>query len=201
MLRWKNIKSVYSDPIIKVSNFVLIGLPIAIDFLGLYNKKLKLGNSFYEIFYSSVALLIMFILYRSTAPTEIKDFKNMEAFIERRRLKLADYLPDKKKEIVLANLDDAQEESRYKIINLMRQTDSASDEKTKLQKQLELNALVDNLFPGCLTRYLENQWISVNKKITFPLVCCTILYISAAIIIAIVCFQRIMTVIQNQILP
>ena len=199
MLRWTGIKSAYSNPLIKISYAVLIGLPIIIEILELYNKKIKFENSFYQIFYSSVGLLIMFLIYRIFAPSEIKDNADIEAFINRRKQTLNDYLPDKRKEIVLANLDDAQLESQKKIINLTKEIDEISDESLKQQKLGELNSLVDQLFPGCVTRYLEHQWINANTRVTIPLVTCAVIYIASAIIICFVCYQRIMTVIHTQI--
>ncbi len=201
-LHWDTIKSSLHNPIIKISYVVVIGLPILLELMHAANVQNHLSTSFYEVFYSSILLIITFLLYAVAAPSEIKKYLDIHEYVDKNKGNLASTRFERIESIVLPHLDEQQVETRKKIIDLHKKITEETDLLKKQELKSALNELVAPEYESCVVRFLQKEWhLADTKKNLFILFLCYLFLLGAIILSLLVFIHRIYIVVQNNVTP
>ena len=196
MFRWTIVKASFKNPVIRISYAVVLGLPILIEILEASKQTVKIPSSVFEVFYSSLLLLISALLYTFTVPNEIRNYSDMHDYINKSRGDLLVAYPDRKKQVVMAHLDETQGELKSQVAMLDKTMREEPDPARKQNLGMQLDTLIEPHFPACVTRYLQKQWHRANtKKNWLALIVCTLLNIAAGLLALWVFYLRVKAVI------
>jgi hypothetical protein len=199
-LHWETIKSALHNKVIQVSYMVVILLPIILELVETSNHRPIISSNIFQIFYSGILLLIVYLIYSIAVPNAVSHYTSREDYIAQKRVYLVAALPDMKKNIVMANLDDTQEESKKKIGDLNKAILDEQDAGRKAILQTQLDKLVNDLHPACVDNFLSNEWYEADTQKNKPtLIICYILFAIAAILALLVFGHRIQIVINYQL--
>jgi len=153
----------------------------------------------FNVYYSSVCILVSFLLYSLFAPSEIKAFENSLDYTNKMLPILIEYNPDKRKNVVLAHLDETEIGQRGEIELLYDNIENELNLSKKKELEGQLKTLVDPLYTGCSTRYLQKEWIIKDKSKYFPLAICLLLNLIGIFFAIWVSVERISIVINHNL--
>ena len=195
-MRWTSIKALLHNQVIKISYLIVVFLPILIEIFHALKLKLAIATSVYEVFYSGLLLLALVLLYNIFGPPEITHYSDIHDYVNKNKDDLLIAFPDKKKQIVMAHLDETQSQLKASIseLDLKIRAEIIPANKQVLENTLE--SILAPIYPGCVTRYLQKQWNKTDtRKNWFILLFCFIIAGAAIGLALCVFYFRIKTVI------
>lgn len=195
-MRWTVINAWFHNKAIRISYLIVIGLPIVLEVLVALKVFTKMPDSIYLLFYSGVGLIGSYLIYTVFVPQEIRNYLDIHDYENKLKPALLVSHPNHKKEIVMVHLDESQSQERQQIEMLNKTIETEIDGIKKQNLRAQLDAKIDPLFPGCVTRFLHKEWFRSNtKKNWAALYFCFIINIGATGLTLWVFFERIKTVI------
>lgn len=196
-MRWSIIKSILKNPLVKVSYIIIIILPILLEVLENLTMNSHFSQMVFNVYYSGVCILVSFLLYSLFAPYEIKSFEDSLDYTSKMLPTLKEYNPDKRKNVVLAHLDETEIRQRDEIELLYGIIKSESNPSKRKKLENRLKILIDPLYNGCSTRYLQKEWIIKDKSKYLPLVFCLLFILIGTFFALWVFVERISIVINH----
>ena len=195
MINWTLIKTFGRIKYFNISYLVLFLVPFLVDFYVIIIDK-KIGVSEFpfrlQILYSaSLAYALGIAFYQFFCPQIIKkfnsDFDYVNSYLEIDK----ELFPDKKLEIVISNLTDAQAEIKDEIIRLQEEIDRNQLNKEKLKElEPELNEKISLVYNGCVTRFLLNEYSDSKKKNSIAIYISGLFYIIGTIALLILLIEK-----------
>ena len=196
-MRWAIIKSFLKNPLLKISYIILVLLPIILEILGSLKVIPHYPQMIYNVYYSGVCIIVAFIIYSIFAPAQITKYEDSHDYLGKMLPILKEYNPNKRKNVVLAHLDETEKQQRAQIETLYHRIDNENDVTTKNSLETNLTNLVEPLYVGCATRYLLKEWDIKDKSRKLALVICLLFSIAAAGFAIWVSYERIKIVITH----
>lgn len=169
MINWSLIKAFGRIKYFNISYLVLFLVPFLVDF---YNVLIKMDFGIAEfpfrmqlLYSASFAYAIGIALYQFFCPQIIKKFDSDSDYVKNYFEIDKELYPDKKLEIVISNLTDAQSDIKSEIIRLQNEIDKNPLDKQKVEVlEAELNEKISLVYNGCVTRFLLKEYDSSEKK-------------------------------------
>lgn len=195
MINWTLIKTFGKIKYFNISYLVLFLVPFLIDFYEIIIDK-NLGVSEFpfklKLLYSaSLAYALGIAFYQFFCPQIIKkfnsDFDYVNSYLEIDK----ELFPDKKLDIVLSNLTEAQNEIKNEIISLQKEINENLLNKDKLEElEQQLEEKLSLVYNGCVTRFLLNEYSDSEKKNSWAIYISGFFYILGTITLLILLFEK-----------
>src|SRR6185436_11521233 len=143
-MNWRTIKNFGQVKYFNVSYVVLIIVPLLANIFAVLNCKLHLDLSVPEtvknLYYASILYAIAIAIYQYRCPTIIKEYSNLQDYLDKNLEHFKNKAPDLKFYIVLAHLNQATQSKTYdEIIELNSKILSATSEVAKIKLKVELD--------------------------------------------------------------
>lgn len=196
-MRWTIIKSFLKNPLLKISYIILVLLPIILEILDSLKVIPHYPQMIYNVYYSGVCIIVAFIIYSIFAPAQITKYEDSHDYLDKMLPILKEYNPNKRKNVVLAHLDETEKQQREQIETLYHRIDNENDVTAKNSLEANLINLVEPLYAGCATRYLLKEWDIKDKSRKLALVICLLFSIAAAGFAIWVSYERIKIVVTH----
>ncbi len=127
------------------------------------NTYPKFPFSLRILYISSICYTIAIALYQYFCPRIIKLFETELDYINSAYPVYLRAHPDRKYEIVLANLIESQSDLRRKLLDLKRDLDNPLNKHADV-RQRELDSILDTVYPSCVQRYLTREYNRALQK-------------------------------------
>lgn len=200
-MNWNTIKNFGKIKYFNISYAVIIIIPILANFLQHYNDStqnhLVLPDTIKSLYVASLIYAFAIAIYQYACPSIIKDYDNLQHYIDRNLEIFKNKAPDLKFYIVLANLRETQEQTKQEIIELNGKILSASTDEDKIKFKVDLDEKLNAVYPGTVQNHLETVYNTANSKGKFWIWLSGILYIIGSLIILILLIIRTILVINN----
>jgi hypothetical protein len=160
-MTWATIRAFGKVKYFSVSYVVLLAVPIAAEFYRWYNnvgsRPLDFPDGLRTVYAASICYALAIALYGYFCPSPIKHYENEEDYVQALLPMYLVSFPDLKYQIVLANLDDTQAETRQEIMNLHRKLND-DDAAARFANRRTLSEKIDIVYPGCVQRFLLSRY-------------------------------------------
>ena len=175
-----------TSPFFHYSSFVLIGVPLlAQSYISAEEYFGKLPFRFPRIFivgFCGTALLIAAReIFHFCCPDEVRDFGNAIDYKDRYYATALQAHPDRRLEIVLANLDKTVESDAF-----LELTELAREGRTT-----ELDARLNSLYPARVQSHLLDRYLRLSQTKPFFRWICFLFWIAGAILLLYVMWNRL----------
>ena len=168
-MTWLTVKAFGRVKYFNISYVILVSVPIAAElYAAIYSHVMSLAIvlefplTWKLIYAASLCYAIAITIYQYFCPDIIKQFDDVEAYVTAYQPLFERAYPDRKYEIVLANLSEIQQDTRTELVRLHDKLSSAKPEQRSRCDQ-EFRALLDALYPACVQHFLVKAF--ENAKI------------------------------------
>lgn len=200
-MNWSTIKNFGKIKYFNISYAVIIIVPIIANIIQHYNdttqKHLALPVTIKSLYIASLIYAVAIAIYQYACPAIIKDYDNLQNYIDNNLEIFKNKAPDLKFYIVLANLKEAQEQTKQEIIELNGKILSATTEEDKIKFKIDLDEKLNTVYPGTVQNHLETVYNSSNVQSKFWIWTSGILYIIGSLIILLLLIIRTILVLNN----
>jgi hypothetical protein len=162
-MKWSTIRALGKVKYFNVCYVVLLGVPllaeiyIAIHKLGNYPE---FPNPLKWLYLASICYAIGIALYQYFCPTIIKMYERDIDYLNAEKEVHLNARPDRKLEVILANLVDGQKSKQDRLVELVRLQKASPN----TAQQNELDALIAELHPSCVQQFLFSEYKRQNEK-------------------------------------
>jgi hypothetical protein len=185
-VNWRTVKRLTTTPFFHYIAFVVVGVPILAEIILLlrgYYPLLALPKILGVGFAASVLFLFSSTLYHHFCPSSVKEFQDEKAFAADNRSEYELSQRHRRLEVVLANLEDTEEEIRNQL-QLLKQ------HKT----ERELSAKLDDLYAMAIQRYLVQTYLRDMRASPLAIWLAALLYGGGAALALWIMFERVVAV-------
>ena len=185
-LGWPRLKKLLNSPFFHYSAIVLIGVPLVAQlYLSAEEHFGKLPFAFPRIliigFCGTALLFIAKEIFHHACPDEIKNFEDPVDYKDRYYATALQAHPDRRLEIVLANLDRTVENDIFLELTELKRTGNTPE----LEKRLE------RLYPARVQSYLINQYLLSSQTKPFVRWTCFLFWVSGAMLLLYIMWNRL----------
>lgn len=168
-MTWLTVKAFGRIKYFNLSYVVMVGVPILAELYATIYSHITSSRVFLEfpltwklVYAASLCYAVAILIYQYFCPTIIKQFDDVEAYVTAYQPLYERAHPDRKYEIVLANLLPVQQESRQTLGDLHERLSTAqSDELSQIEDRYR--DLLGTLYPACVQRFLVNGFENAKK--------------------------------------
>lgn len=199
-MTWLTVKAFGRIKYFNLSYIVLVGVPVVAElYATIYSHitSLRVLLEFpltWKLFYAaSLCYAVAILIYQYFCPTIIKQFDDVEAYVTAYQPLYERAYPDRKYEIVLANLSAVQQESRQTLVGLHDRLSSAKPDELS-QYEEKYRDLLGALYPACVQRFLVNGFENAKNERPCAMFTAGALYIIASLILAALLIWKSVTV-------
>jgi len=201
-MNWRIIKNFGQVKYFNVSYAVIIIVPILANTFHMLHEKfhydILLPETVKYVYTASLIYAIAIVIYQLGCPPIIKEYQNIQDFIDKNLKQFENKLPDKKLEIVLAHLDkETQKDTRAEIISLYRIDSSYLTPEQKINQDNQLNEKLKEVYSSCVQSHLTKKYDTENRKYPYLYWLSGVLYILGTGIITYLLIIRTYTVYTN----
>src|ERR1700680_1758809 len=147
---WRFVKQLQRMPFFHYASYVVIGVPIlseAFLFFRSQGARLELPRVLALGFTASVLYVFSAVVYHNRCPRSVRDFADEQAFATEQLSSYELSQRQRKLHIVLANLEDSEDDIRSNLLVLVRN-----------DQPEEMDGKLNELYPMALQRYLMKQY-------------------------------------------
>src|SRR5580704_6469156 len=154
-MRWSNIRSLAHVKYFNVCYIALVAIPVLAE---IYLHFQKPGHhSVFPwqltcLYLSSICYALGLALYQFACPQIITQYERDTDYLQAEKEVHMNARPDRKVEIVLSNLLDAQMNIRDRLVSLRMLRDPNSTQTA------ELDSIIEEYYPSCVQRYLLAEY-------------------------------------------
>jgi hypothetical protein len=200
-MNWSTIKNFGKIRYFNISYAIIIIVPMLANILQHYNESagehLQLPSTVKSLYIASLIYAIAIAIYQYACPSIIKDYENLQSYIDKNLEIFKNKAPDLKFYIVLANLKTTQEQTKQEIILLNGKISSATSEADKIKIKIDLDEKLNTVYAGTVQNYLETVYNTANSKNSLSIWASGVLYIAGSLIILILLIIRTILVLNN----
>src|SRR5574341_264014 len=180
---WLSVRNFGRVKYFNLSYIVFIGMPLlAESYVSIRNSlantsiDIPIFQSFpltFKLLYlASLFYAVGIAIYQYRCPAIIKNFESELTYAADAQAIYERAYPDKKYEIILTNLTDAQQELKTSLVAARKERDAILNDSTettqrKKESDEKLNLLMNATYPSCVQTYLINQFCTASKQ--YPL--------------------------------
>lgn len=172
-MKWSNIRALGKVKYFNVCYVVLLGVPLLAE-IYIYVHERGAYPSFPTplklLYVASICYAIGIALYQYCCPVIIKMYERDIDYLQAEKEVHMNARPDRKLEIVLANLLDVQQDTRAELEELKKLSNLSEAQKTKL------NSIIEIHYPSCVQRYLLADYDRQNAKWWGLILLCGLFY-------------------------
>ncbi len=198
-MNWKTIKNFGSVKYFNVSYVVLILVPLIASTIQVLNAKycyhFSIPPMMKSLFVASLIFAIAIAIYQYRCPAIIKDYKNLQDYLDKNLELFLNKAPDLKFYIVLAQLDKVTQKETYdKIFSNYTKISETTSETEKTRLRAELDRSLNNVYKSSVQSHLEKKYNDTNGQEKFSIYLAGLLYLSGTAIILILLIIRTLIV-------
>lgn len=163
-----------------------------------YGCKLAVPFSVKSLYFASILYAIAIAIYQYRCPAIIKEYLNLQDYIDKNLEQFKNKAPDLKYYIVLAHLDLNTQKTTYdEIIELYSKIPAAVQEHEKAKLKVALNEKLNLVYPSSVQAHLEKKYNVDNFKEPFSYWISGILYLAGSLMIFFLLIIRTIKVFNN----
>jgi hypothetical protein len=188
-MRWSNIRSLAHVKYFNVCYIALVAIPVLAE---IYLHFQKPGHhSVFPwqltcLYLSSICYALGLALYQFACPQIITQYERDTDYLQAEKEVHMNARPDRKVEIVLSNLLDAQMNIRDRLVSLRMLREPNSTQTA------ELDSIIEEYYPSCVQRYLLAEYARKDLRLPCLIWICAILYlVGTAIMLFLVTWKTI----------
>lgn len=171
-MNWRIIKNFGQVKYFNVSYAVIVIVPLLANTFHMLNEKfhynILLPETVKYVYTASLIFAIAIVIYQLGCPLIIKDYQTLQDFIDKNLKQFENKLPDKRLEIVIANLNnETQKDTKNEIISLYKFDTTGFTLEQKISHDNQLNEKLNEVYSSCVQSYLTIKYDTANKK--YPL--------------------------------
>ena len=200
-MNWRTIKNFGQIKYFNISYAVLILIPIIANIFEVLNSRygqcLHVPITVKSLYATSILYAIAIAIYQYRCPPLIKEYVNVQDYIEKNLDIFKNKAPDLKLNIVLAHLDKSTQEATFnEIVQLFRKCSGTEGEEKILCSQ-RLDAKLDLVYSSTVQSHLEKKYEIANKQEPGSYWASGVLYVIGTLIIIILLILRTIVVFTN----
>lgn len=201
-MNWKTVKIFGQIKYFSISYAVLLIVPIIANTFHTLNTKfsyiLILPDTVKWLYTASLIYAIAIAIYQYKCPAVVKEYQNIQDFIDKNLKLTENKFPDLKLNIVLANLNlETQKETYDEIVFLLEKVNGTLDQTEKSKTTSDLNSLLDKIYSSSIQNHLSTMYNNELKKGKFYIWLSGLLFIAGTVIIVLLLILKTFTVYTN----
>ena len=201
-MNWRVIKNFGQVKYFNISYVVLIIVPLLANTFEMLNAKYNYTLNFpftvKSLYFASIIYAIAIAIYQYRCPAIIKEYLNLQDYIDKNLEHFKNKAPDLKYHIVLAHLDQQTQKATYdEIIELYSKISETTHEHEKAKLKVSLNEKLNLVYASSVQAHLEKKYNSENTKEPFSYWISGILYLAGTLIILSLLIIRTIVVFNN----
>ncbi len=151
-----------------------------------------------SLYLASIIYAIAIAIYQYRCPAIIKEYLNLQDYIDKNLEQFKNKAPDLKFYIVLAHLDKNTQTTSYnEIVDLYTKASLTLDESEKTKHKIALDEKLNVVYPSSVQSHLEKKYNSENDKEWFSYWSSGVLYLAGSVIILTLLIIRTLIVFNN----
>jgi hypothetical protein len=201
-MNWRTIKNFGQVKYFNISYVVLIIVPLIANTFEMLNGKfglqLAVPYTVKSLYFASIIYAIAIAIYQYRCPAIIKEYLNLQDYIDKNLEQFKNKAPDLKFNIVLAHLDQTTQLVIYnEIIELYTKLKETTSEPTKIKYTIALDEKLNLVYPSSVQSHLEKKYNEDNSKEPFSYWIAGLLYLAGSLIILILLIIKTSIVFNN----
>lgn len=201
-MNWSTIKNFGQIKYFNISYVVLIIVPLMANTMEMLNEKfaytLTVPATVKSLYLASIIYAIAIAIYQYRCPAIIKEYLNLQDYIDKNLEQFKNKAPDLKFYIVLAHLDKNTQATSYnEIVDLYTKASETLDESEKTKHKIALDEKLNVVYPSSVQSHLEKKYNAENDKEWFSYWSAGVLYFAGSGIILTLLIIRTLIVFNN----
>jgi hypothetical protein len=201
-MNWRTIKYFGQVKYFNISYVVLIIVPLLANTFEMLNEKygfqLFIPYTVKSLYFASIIYAIAIAIYQYRCPEIIKEYLNLQDYIDKNLEQFKNKAPDLKFYIVLAHLDQTTQAATYnEIVELNAKVSDTTSEPEKIKHKIVLNEKLNLVYPSSVQTHLERKYNEANSKESFSYWVSGLLYLVGSLIILTLLIIRTALVFNN----
>jgi hypothetical protein len=174
-MNWASIRNFGRVKYFSLSYVILFAVPLVAEIVYFVNQHhteihisksitiafaptaMHMPTSMKLLYAASLCYAVAIAVYQYRCPSEIKDYEHEEDYVGALEPLYVASFPDRKLEVVLANLADTQKDTKAEILRLQDEL-CKSDLSRRAEIKERLQASVNAVHPGCVQRFLLKKY-------------------------------------------
>ena len=187
-LNWLSVRNFGHVKYFNLSYVVLLGVPLLAEIHTYLHLPFRFPTYFKFLYAASVCYAVAIAVYQYWCPDVIKTYENAHNYVTAWQHIYERAHPDRKLEIVLANLMPTQEELRRRLQEV--QDCAGVAESSSSSSTQELNAIIEQVYPSCVQRFLLTTYESAAIRNRLAMWISGVLYVSGTAILVWLLIRR-----------
>lgn len=201
-MNWRTIKNFGQVKYFNISYAVLIIVPLLANTFEMLNEKhgfhFTVPFTVKSLYFASVIYAIAIAIYQYRCPPIIKEYLNLQDYIDKNLEQFKNKAPDLKFHIVLAHLDKTTQAATYdEIVQLYSKMMETVDVLEKTKHKIALDEKLNLVYPSTVQSHLEKKYNTDNSKEWFSYWASGLLFLAGSLIILILLIIRTSIVFNN----
>lgn len=201
-MNWRAIKNFGQVKYFNISYAVIIIVPLLASTFHLLNERVSynliLPETVKHVYTASLIYSIAIVIYQLGCPLIIKEYQNLQDYIDKNLKQFENKLPDKKINIILAHLDkETQDDTREEILSIYRTSTFGFTIEEKAKHETQLNEKLNEVYSSCVQAHLTKKYNTENAKYPLLFWLSGILYMTGTGIITYLLIIKTYTVYTN----
>lgn len=195
-MKWSTVRGFGNVHYFNVSYLVLFAIPVLATIcseINQFNFDLILPMRLKVVYAASICYTIAIAVYQYRCPHVIKLYETELDYVEAAYPVYLRAHPDRKVEIVLANLLEHQQEIRERIANALRELKSSVRPANDPVRQ-ELETVVESVYESCIQRHLVREYTTAQTSNRVAMWVSFIFYIAGTLLMIGFLIERSVTV-------
>src|SRR5260221_6261655 len=194
-MSWRTIKNFGQVKYFNISYVVMIIVPLLANTFEMINEKLgyhlSMPYTVKSLYFASIIYAVAIAIYQYRCPSIIKEYDNLQDYIDKNLRQFENKAPDLKFYIVLAHLDKATQLATYdEILGLHTEISKTTEENEKIRIKAKLNEKLDTVYSSSVQAHLTKKYNDDNSKVWFSFWAAGVLYVVGTLIILILLIIR-----------
>jgi len=199
-MNWLTVRNFGTIKYFNLSYVVIIGVPLAVEayrgmqfMLTSIELTTRFPTTFKALYLASLSYAIAVAIYQFFCPSIIKRYESEDLYVKAMRPLYEDAYPDKKLEIVMANLAGPQEDLLHLIVQLKATTEADPSNDAARGRLIQT---VNDVFSSCVQRFLINNYRAAQRENPVAIGASTLCYAIGTIVLAYHLVLRTLSVIR-----
>jgi hypothetical protein len=199
---WKLVKNLGQVKYFNISYVVILVVPLLANAFELISEHLKdpliVPVTVKSLYFASLVYALGIAVYQFRCPPIIKEYENVQHYIEKNLEQFMNKTPDLKVNIVLTQLNkETQYEAFDELVKQYAALKSANDPEEQIRLSAQLDATASKTYASSIQKHLTDRYDSANLQYPGSIWTATILYIFGSLIVLTLLIVRTIVVFSN----
>lgn len=201
-MNWRAIKNLGRVKYFNISYVVLIAVPLLAStfetFNNAYHYGLVIPPMVKSLYAASILYAIAIAIYQYRCPVVVKEYENIQEYIDKNLEQYQNIAPDLKLNIVLTHLDKStREHTRQRILTTKNKLEEAQDAEQRQTWKKVLDEELTNVYSSCVQAHLTKKYEQANMESPFFRWFSALMYILGSTILIVLLMIRTIIVFVN----